>query len=149
MNQSYGRLVSRAAIAATAMASLLLLIKIFAWWYTGSVSILAALVDSLVDIGASLTNLLVVRYSLQPADDNHSFGHGKAESLAALAQSMFISGSALFLFLTGIQHLISPTPDDRSRRRGYRDNCGANLYDYPCLVSALGGAPDAKPGGAG
>ncbi len=47
---------------------------------------------------------------LQPADDNHSFGHGKAESLAALAQSMFISGSALFLFLTGIQHLISPTP---------------------------------------
>ena len=110
MNQSYGRLVSRAAIAATAMASLLLLIKIFAWWYTGSVSILAALVDSLVDIGASLTNLLVVRYSLQPADDNHSFGHGKAESLAALAQSMFISGSALFLFLTGIQHLISPTP---------------------------------------
>ncbi len=45
------------------MASLLLLIKNFAWWYTGSVSILAALVDSLVDIGASLTNLLVVRYS--------------------------------------------------------------------------------------
>ncbi|MGG7280447.1 CDF family cation-efflux transporter FieF, partial [Escherichia coli] len=37
MNQSYGRLVSRAAIAATAMASLLLLIKIVAWWYTGSV----------------------------------------------------------------------------------------------------------------
>ncbi|SQB41810.1 ferrous iron efflux protein F [Citrobacter koseri] len=110
MNQTYGRLVSRAAIAATVMASLLLLIKIFAWWYTGSVSILAALVDSLVDIAASLTNLLVVRYSLQPADDEHTFGHGKAESLAALAQSMFISGSALFLFLTGIQHLITPTP---------------------------------------
>ena len=148
MNQSYGRLVSRAAIAATAMASLLLLIKIFAWWYTGSVSILAALVDSLVDIGASLTNLLVVRYSLQPADDNHSFGHGKAESLAALAQSMFISGSALFVFDGYSTSDISNT-DDRSRRRGYRDNCGANLYDYPCLVSAVGGAPDAKPGGAG
>lgn len=74
MNQTYGRLVSRAAIAATAMASALLLIKIFAWWYTGSVSILAALVDSLVDIAASLTNLLVVRYSLQPADDEHTFG---------------------------------------------------------------------------
>jgi ferrous-iron efflux pump FieF len=88
----------------------LLLIKIFAWWYTGSVSILAALVDSLVDIAASLTNLLVVRYSLQPADEEHTFGHGKAESLAALAQSMFISGSALFLFLTGIQHLVEPTP---------------------------------------
>ena len=110
MNQNYGRLVSRAAIAATVMASLLHLIKIFAGWYTGSVSILAALVDSLVDIAASLTNLLVVRYSLQPADDEHTFGHGKAESLAALAQSMFISGSALFLFLTGIQHLVQPMP---------------------------------------
>jgi len=110
MNESYGRLVSRAAIAATIMASSLLVIKIFAWWYTGSVSILAALVDSLVDIAASLTNLLVVRYSLQPADDEHTFGHGKAESLAALAQSMFISGSALFLFLTGIQHLANPEP---------------------------------------
>ena len=109
MNQQYGKLVSRAAIAATVMATLLLLIKIFAWWYTGSVSILAALVDSLVDIAASLTNLLVVRYSLQPADEEHTFGHGKAESLAALAQSMFISGSALFLFLTGFQHLAEPS----------------------------------------
>ncbi|ELY2622927.1 CDF family cation-efflux transporter FieF [Cronobacter malonaticus] len=110
MNHDYGRLVSRAALAATLVATLLLIIKIFAWWYTGSVSILAALVDSLVDIAASLTNLLVVRYSLQPADEEHTFGHGKAESLAALAQSMFISGSALFLFLTGIQHLVEPEP---------------------------------------
>ena len=141
MNQSYGRLVSRAAIAATAMASLLLLIKIFAWWYTGSVSILAALVDSLVDIGASLTNLLVVRYSLQPADDNHSFGHGKAEYV-------YLRFSTIPVFDGYSTSDISNT-DDRSRRRGYRDNCGANLYDYPCLVSAVGGAPDAKPGGAG
>lgn len=108
MNPQYAQLVNRAAIAATVLASLLLIIKIFAWWYTGSVSVLAALVDSLVDIAASLTNLLVVRYSLQPADAEHTFGHGKAESLAALAQSMFISGSALFLFLTGIQHLARP-----------------------------------------
>ncbi|MDF2785415.1 MAG: fieF [Pantoea eucrina] len=108
MDSEYATLVRRAALAATSLALLLLLVKIFAWWYTGSVSVLAALVDSLVDIAASLTNLLVVRYALQPADDDHTFGHGKAESLAALAQSMFISGSALFLFLTGIQHLAKP-----------------------------------------
>ncbi|WP_345829679.1 CDF family cation-efflux transporter FieF [Erwinia sp. HDF1-3R] len=108
MEHHYARLVNSAALAATSLASILLLVKIFAWWYTGSVSLLAALVDSLVDIAASLTNLFVVRYSLQPADAEHTFGHGKAESLAALAQSMFISGSALFLFLTGLQHLASP-----------------------------------------
>ncbi|MBW7984271.1 CDF family cation-efflux transporter FieF [Enterobacillus tribolii] len=110
MEQQYGRLVRHAALAATGVASVLLVIKILAWWHTGSVSLLAALVDSLVDIAASLTNLLVVRYSLQPADEEHTFGHGKAESLAALAQSMFISGSALFLFLSGFQHLLSPEP---------------------------------------
>lgn len=108
MNASYARLVNTAALAATVLACALLIVKIFAWWYTGSVSILAALVDSLVDIAASLTNLLVVRYSVQPPDAEHTFGHGKAESLAALAQSMFISGSALFLFLTGIQSLAKP-----------------------------------------
>ncbi len=131
------------------MASGLLLIKIFAWWYTGSVSILAALVDSLVDIAASLTNLLVVRYSLQPADEEHTFGHGKAESLAALAQSMFISGSALFLFLTGIQHLAFAFTDERSRcRRGRHGNC---TYMHTCSgnVPALGGSQNPKPGRTG
>ncbi|HDM8422280.1 CDF family cation-efflux transporter FieF [Yersinia enterocolitica] len=110
MDPQYARLVKAAALSATVLASILLIIKIFAWWHTGSVSLLAALVDSLVDLTASLTNLFVVRYSLQPADEEHTFGHGKAESLAALAQSMFISGSALFLFLTGFQHLASPEP---------------------------------------
>jgi ferrous-iron efflux pump FieF len=110
MDHQYARLVKTAALCATVVASFLLAIKIIAWLQTDSVSILAALIDSLVDIAASLTNLLVIRYSLQPADDEHTFGHGKAESLAALAQSMFISGSALFLFLTGFQHLISPEP---------------------------------------
>ncbi|TCV93480.1 CDF family cation-efflux transporter FieF [Biostraticola tofi] len=107
MNPQYARLVKSAALAATVTASLLLLIKAIAWGYTGSVSILASLVDSLVDLAASVTNLWVVRYAVQPADNEHTFGHGKAESLGALAQSMFIAGSALFLILTGLQHLLS------------------------------------------
>ncbi|MBI6548009.1 CDF family cation-efflux transporter FieF [Xenorhabdus lircayensis] len=110
MSINYGRWVSTAALAATVLASVLLIVKVFSWWLTGSVSLLAALVDSLVDLAASLTNFFAVRYSLKPADEEHTFGHGKAESLAALAQSMFISGSAIFLFLTGFQHLFSPKP---------------------------------------
>jgi ferrous-iron efflux pump FieF len=104
-------------------------------------------VDSLVDIAASLTNLLVVRYSLQPADEEHTFGHGKAESLAALAQSMFISGSALFLFLTGIQHLVSPTP--------MNDPGVGVVVTVIALIAhwfwfpALGGSQNAKSGGTG
>ncbi|RJX65406.1 CDF family cation-efflux pump FieF [Vibrio sinensis] len=108
MKQEYARLVTLAAWTATIVASLLLVVKLVAWWITGSVSLLASLIDSLLDIGASLINLVVVRYSLQPADREHTFGHGKAESLAALAQAMFISGSAVFLILNGIERFFRP-----------------------------------------
>ncbi|MGL5728593.1 MAG: cation diffusion facilitator family transporter, partial [Plesiomonas sp.] len=112
MNQDYGRWVKLAALCSTLVATLLLLVKIVAWWKTGAVSLLASVVDSLLDIAASLTNLLVIRYSLQPPDEDHRFGHGKAESLAALAQSAFICGSAFFLLLQGIERLIKPQPMD-------------------------------------
>lgn len=108
MKKEYARLVTLAAWTATIVASGLLLVKIAAWWVTGSVSLLASVVDSLLDIAASVVNLIVVRYALQPADREHTFGHGKAESLAALAQAMFISGSACFLLLNGVERFFRP-----------------------------------------
>ena len=115
LTQNYNRLVKLSAICAISCAAILVTIKVIAWWITGSVSLLAAVFDSFVDMGASLTNLLVLRYALQPPDHDHTFGHGKAESLAALAQSMFISGSAIFLIMSGAYQFINPavlrTPD--------------------------------------
>ncbi|WP_217543275.1 CDF family cation-efflux transporter FieF [Vibrio metschnikovii] len=108
MKKEYARLVTLAAWTATIVASGLLIVKIAAWWVTGSVSLLASVVDSLLDIAASVVNLIVIRYALQPADREHTFGHGKAESLAALAQAMFISGSACFLLLNGVERFFRP-----------------------------------------
>ena len=108
MKKQYARLVTTAAWTATIVATLLLIVKVITWWVTGSVSLLASLIDSMLDIAASVVNLIVVRYSLQPADREHTFGHGKAESLAALAQAMFISGSAVFLILNGIERFFRP-----------------------------------------
>ena len=108
MKQQYARLVTMAAWTATIVAALLLIVKVITWWVTGSVSLLASLIDSMLDIAASVVNLIVVRYSLQPADREHTFGHGKAESLAALAQAMFISGSAVFLILNGVERFFRP-----------------------------------------
>lgn len=108
MEKNYAKLVNSAAWAAMVIATILLIVKVIAWWQTNSVSLLASLVDSLLDMAASLTNLLVVRYALQPADEEHQFGHGKAESLAALAQAMFISGSAVFLVLNGVDRFFRP-----------------------------------------
>ncbi|MCW8996554.1 MAG: cation transporter, partial [Psychromonas sp.] len=90
----YDRLVNLAGRAAVAAASLLIIIKLIAWVMTESSSILAALTDSLMDVTTSIINLLAIKVALQPADNEHRFGHGKAESLAGLAQAAFISGSA-------------------------------------------------------
>ncbi len=53
-------------------------------------------------------NLLAIRHALQPADREHRFGHGKAESLAGLAQAAFIAGSGIFLLLEAGNRLINP-----------------------------------------
>ncbi|MDF2154752.1 CDF family cation-efflux transporter FieF [Vibrio sp. CAU 1672] len=108
MKYQYARLVTTAAWTATLVATLLLIVKVATWWVTGSVSLLASLIDSMLDIAASVVNLFVIRFALQPADREHTFGHGKAESLAALAQAMFISGSAVFLILNGIDRFFRP-----------------------------------------
>ena len=102
MTALYSKQVKRAAIFAILTALLLIIVKGFAWWQTGSVSILASITDSMLDLFASFINMLILRFALMPADRNHSFGHGKAESLAMLAQSAFISGSAVFLLLQSI-----------------------------------------------
>ncbi|HYN79399.1 MAG TPA: cation diffusion facilitator family transporter [Lamprocystis sp. (in: g-proteobacteria)] len=104
------RLLRLATYASVATASLLIVAKLMAWLITGSVSVMASLIDSLMDVGASVVNLLAVHWALQPADEDHRFGHGKAESLAGLGQAAFIGGSALFLALHAVDRLINPAP---------------------------------------
>ncbi|MCX5870791.1 MAG: cation diffusion facilitator family transporter [Deltaproteobacteria bacterium] len=104
------QLLKRATYASVATALLLVGVKFAAWLATGSLSILASLIDSLMDVMASFINLMAIRYSLISADDDHSFGHGKAEALAGLGQASFIAGSALILFMQGIKRLTSPVP---------------------------------------
>lgn len=104
----YGKLVRWASTASVVTASTLILIKTGAWFATNSVSVLASLVDSLMDVAASLVNLFALRYALRPPDEDHRFGHGKAESLAGLGQAAFIAGSALFLLLNAADRFINP-----------------------------------------
>ncbi|MFC0710063.1 cation diffusion facilitator family transporter [Azorhizophilus paspali] len=108
--QEQARLMRLASTAALAVAIGLALAKAIAWWLSGSVSLLAGLTDSLLDGAASLINLLAVHYSLRPADDDHRYGHGKAEALAGLGQSVFIGVSALLVGVQSIDRLLHPQP---------------------------------------
>lgn len=104
------RLMRLASYASVAVAALLIAVKFIAYALTDSVAMLASLVDSLLDVVASLVNLLALRHALEPADLEHRFGHGKVEALAGLAQSAAIAGSSVFLLLEASERLLNPHP---------------------------------------
>ncbi len=108
--QHHARLMRLATFAALATALTLAMAKAIAWWLSGSVSLLAGLTDSLLDGVASLLNLLAVHYALRPADEDHRYGHGKAEALAGLGQALFIGASALLVGIHAIDRLLEPQP---------------------------------------
>src|SRR5882762_10483432 len=109
-----GALMRRAAIASVSVSAVLVAIKTFAYFASHSVAMLASLADSALDLFTSSLNLIAIRSSLTPADDEHRFGHGKAEPLAGLAQGAFICASALFLVIQAVNRILVPEPIDHS-----------------------------------
>lgn len=107
---THATLMRIASYASVITALVLITAKLIAWFLSDSISILASLIDSSLDFLASLVNLLAIRHALQPADKEHRFGHGKAEPLAAVGQSMFIAGSAVMLLLQASARLADPQP---------------------------------------
>lgn len=102
------RAKNSAARLSIIFAGTLIVIKTATGFLTGSISVWASLVDSSMDIFASSINFIAVRIATISADENHPYGHGKAESLAGLFQSLVIAASGIFLLLEAIRRLISP-----------------------------------------
>lgn len=104
------RLLRLATWASVAVALSLIAVKAVIWLLTGSLSVLASLVDSVLDAAASLLNLAAVRFSLKSADRDHPFGHGKAESLAGLGQALLVGASAIFVISRAVERFLHPRP---------------------------------------
>lgn len=92
------------------IAIVLIALKAFALGASGSVSILASLADSSLDLLASLTTFYAVRWAAAPADADHRYGHGKGEAMAALVQAGLIFASAVFIGWEAIQRIFDPRP---------------------------------------
>jgi ferrous-iron efflux pump FieF len=103
-----GRLMLWASMASMAVATVLIAAKTVAWLITDSVSMLSSLIDSALDLVSSLITFIAIRQALVPADEDHRFGHGKAEALAGVAQAGFIAASAGGLLLTVIDRFLHP-----------------------------------------
>lgn len=101
-----------AALASIAVAVLLVALKAWAAWSTGSTAMLGSLADTILDLVASVATLAGVWVAAQPDDENHRFGHGKAEALAAMFQVVLISISALTLAARAIgQYFAGARPE--------------------------------------
>ena len=92
------------------VAVVLIALKAFALGASGSVSILASLADSVLDLVASLGVFFAVRWAALPADEDHRYGHGKGEALAALVQAGLVFASALFIGWEAVQRIFDPRP---------------------------------------
>ena len=103
-------LTSRAAMASICMALFLVALKAWASWDTGSVAMLGSLADTALDFIASVITFLGVRWAAMPADEEHRYGHGKAEALAALTQVILITISALGIGWRALDRLRSGAP---------------------------------------
>jgi ferrous-iron efflux pump FieF len=88
-------------------AGFLIVLKTATGFITGSISVWASLLDSTMDIFASTINYFAVRAAARPADEDHTYGHGKAESLAGLFQSIVIAASGIFLIYESIRRIIN------------------------------------------
>jgi ferrous-iron efflux pump FieF len=106
MSDERAKLTTRAALASVAVACFLLVLKGYAAWATGSVAMLGSLADTGLDVIASLVTLFGVRVAAMPADRDHRFGHGKAESLAALVQVGIIGVSAIGIGWRAVDRLL-------------------------------------------
>lgn len=102
------RLMRMASYASVAVASILLLSKLYAWWQTDSLAMLSSFTDSVFDVLMSLINMFAVRYALKPADDDHRYGHTSIEDIAGLAQCAFIFAAMAMIILQSIERLSNP-----------------------------------------
>ncbi len=99
-----------AARFSVASVSVLIFLKMYAYAMSGSASLLGTLVDSAADAVISVMLLMAIRFSAKPADEDHRYGHGKIEGVAALFQAAFLGGGAVFLAFESLQRFVHPVP---------------------------------------
>ncbi|HEY3697238.1 cation diffusion facilitator family transporter [Phenylobacterium sp.] len=107
------QLTRRAMLLSVSVAATLVALKLAAWIASGSVALLASLVDSGLDLLASALTLFAVRYAAIPPDAAHRYGHGKAEAFASLLQGGLVFASAALIGREAVQALVTPHPIQR------------------------------------
>jgi len=101
------RLNLSAGAASVTVALLLVVLKAWALAETQALSVAATLADSGLDLLVSASGLAAIAYAARPPDEDHAFGHGSAEDLAALGQALFLLGAAGAIGALALGRLVS------------------------------------------
>ena len=104
------RILERFMQLSIAAAVATILLKALAAWFTGSVGFLSDAFESIVNLVAAVAGFYALRIASKPADDNHQFGHGKAEYVSALVEGAMIFIAAGMIVYTAIQRFFVPQP---------------------------------------
>jgi cation diffusion facilitator family transporter len=109
-SQAARRARARAAQVSLAVALLVLVLKGFAWWLTGSVTLLSDAAESLVNVTAGLSLLFAVRLAARGPDLEHPYGHQKAEYLSSVFEATLILLAAGAIAVSALNRLFNPQP---------------------------------------
>ena len=105
-NIKRARQTSNALKLSIATGLALFIIKFVTGLFTHSLAVMASALDSAMDAGVSTVNWIAAREAAKPPDEDHAYGHGKIESLAALFQSIFIGASGIYIVVESFKRLI-------------------------------------------
>lgn len=104
------RLLMRCMMLSVATALTTMALKAGAAWITGSVGLLSDALESGVNLVAAVVGVVALRAAAKPPDENHDFGHGKAEYLSAAVEGTMIFAAAAIIVVTSVQRLLAPQP---------------------------------------
>jgi cation diffusion facilitator family transporter len=102
--------LTRYAWLSVGAALVTLALKLLAWALTGSVGLLSDALESLVNLGAALMALWMLRVAVRPADEDHAYGHSKAEYFASGFEGMLVVLAAGGIAYAAIPRLLHPRP---------------------------------------
>lgn len=106
------RLLKLAPVFSVIAAVVIAITKAYSWYSTDSASILASLMDALLDLSTSVINFIALRAALEPPDHDHRFGHNKIEDLAVFGQSLIFFSSGIITIYNSTMHIVSPREID-------------------------------------
>lgn len=102
--------LSRYVWLSIAAAVLTIALKAAAYFYTGSVGLLSDALESVINLAAAIVALLLIKIAAQPPDEDHEFGHDKAEYFASGIEGTLIFLAAVGIFYSAASRLLAPQP---------------------------------------